>query len=71
MASKHGVCIGNVDAGVSLAGKHFNNVAYKCCADHCVLITSPFTTAPADGSLNSLLRYEQSLVDCCVGRSSG
>jgi len=31
------------------------NVAYKCYADHCDLMTSPLITAPPDGSHSSLV----------------
>jgi len=44
--------------------------AYKCCAEHSVLMTSPLITmdygTPADASHNSLVRCEQSFVASAV-----
>jgi len=51
-------------------------VAYICCANHSVLMTTPSITALAEGShrltavLWLLRRCEQSFVDCCGGRSN-
>jgi len=49
-------------------------VAYRCCADHSILMTIPLITAPADNSCYTavlrLLRWcEQSFVDCYGSRS--
>jgi len=46
-------------------------VAYKCCADHSVLMTSSFITAPAGTVVLRLLQWhEQSFVDCYGSWSS-